>query len=568
MPPEKRWDVYPKITAEAERELREYSPVLKQILFNRGYTTQASAQEFIAAQPPSGAAPENMLGITAAVERIDYALTHSEPIAIYGDYDADGVTATALLVQFLRQLDANVQGYIPNRFDEGYGLNIGALNELKEKGVRLVITVDCGIRSPIEADHARKIGLDLIITDHHHPLGDVPDCLAVINPKQPGDTYPDKDLAGVGLAYKLAVGYLNYPDKKHIFHGSLPPVEELLDLVALGTISDLAQLRGENRALVKAGLQVIRQPRRQGLASLIGVSGLTAQNIGASDISFALGPRLNAAGRLESALAAFNFLISTDLNEAGELAQKLENQNRDRQEKTREALALAEILAHPEQDGQFLLIAADPGFSTGIVGLVASRLTEAYYRPSIVAYQGTEFTRASCRSIPDFHITDALDECADLMEHHGGHAAAAGFTVRNDRWVELKERLQHIAEQKLLTCDLRPSIKADIALPLVDLKPDILTDIERLQPTGNGNPQPIFCSRGLKVNRYKAVGKDYAHLKVTLSDNLITYDAIGFRLGSWVEKMPSSVDIMYFFEKNEFNGSVNLQLNLRDLKPA
>jgi len=568
MPPEKRWEVYPIITAEAERELREYPPVLRQILFNRGYTTQASAQEFIAAQPPAGTEPENMLGINTAVERIEYALTHSEPIAIYGDYDADGVTATALLVQFLRQLEANVQGYIPNRFDEGYGLNIGALNELKEKGVRLVITVDCGIRSSLEAEHASKIGLDLIITDHHHPLGDVPHCLAVINPKQPGDTYPDKDLAGVGLAYKLVVGYLNDSRKKNPLDTFLPSIEDFLDLVALGTISDLAPLKGENRALVKAGLRAIRQPRRQGLASLIGVSGLTAQNIGASDISFALGPRLNAAGRLESALAALNLLISTDLNEAGELAQKLENQNRDRQEKTREALALAENLAHPEQEGQFLLIAADPGFSSGIVGLVASRLTEAYYRPSIVAYQGLEFTRASCRSIPDFHITDALDACADLMEHHGGHAAAAGFTVRNERWGELKDRLQHLAEQKLSTCDLRPSLKADIALPLADLKPDILADIERLQPTGNGNPQPIFCSRGLKVNRYKAVGKDYAHLKVTLSDNRITYDAIGFRLGSWVEKMPSSVDIMYFFEKNEFNGSTNLQLNLRDLKPA
>lgn len=568
MPPEKRWEVYPTITAEAEQELREYSPVLRQILYNRGYTTQASAQKFLAAQPPSGTEPEDMLGICAAVERIDYALAHAEPIAIYGDYDADGVTATALLVQFLRQLGADVQGYIPNRFDEGYGVNTDALDSLKEKGIQLVITVDCGIRSPIEADHARKIGLDLIITDHHHPLGDVPDCLAVINPKQPGDTYPDKDLAGVGLAYKLAVGYLNYSLKKHPLATFLPSPEDFLDLVALGTISDLAPLRGENRALVKAGLQVIRQPRRQGLASLIGVSGLTALNIGASDISFALGPRLNAAGRLESALAALNLLISTDLNEAGELAQKLENQNRDRQEKTREALALAENLAHPEQDGQFLLIAADPGFSSGIVGLVASRLTEAYYRPSIVAYQGLEFTRASCRSIPDFHITDALDECAELMEHHGGHAAAAGFTVRNERWVELKDRLQHIAEQKLSTSDLRPSIKADIALPLVDLKPDILADIELLQPTGNGNPQPIFCSHGLKVNRYKAVGKDYAHLKVTLSDNRITYDAIGFRLGSWVDKMPSSVDIMYFFEKNEFNGSTNLQLNLRDLKPS
>jgi single-stranded-DNA-specific exonuclease len=387
-------------------------------------------------------------------------------------------------------------------------------------------------------------------------------------PKQPGDDYPDKDLAGVGLAYKLAVGYLNYPDKKYIHPNSIPPVENFLDLVALGTISDLALLKGENRALVKAGLQFIRQPRRQGLLSLIKATGLTAQNIGASEISFALGPRLNAAGRIETAETALNLLIESDVEKASVLAQILENNNRKRQEETREALILAEQLAQPDQEGQFLLIAADPGFSTGIVGLVASRLTEAYYRPSIVAHQGPDFTRASCRSIPDFHITDALDECVDLMEHHGGHAAAAGFTVRNEHWIELKDRLKSIAEQKLSARELYPSIKADIAIPLVDLRPEVLAYIERLQPTGNGNPQPIFCSYGLKVNRYKPVGKENMHLKVTLSDNHITYDAIGFRLGSWAEKMPSFVDIMYYFEKNEYNGNISLQLNLRDLRPA
>jgi single-stranded-DNA-specific exonuclease len=568
MPPEKRWEIYPEISPEAEQELSEYSPVLRQILYNRGFKTRSSAQEFLTAQSPAGTEPENMLGISNAVERLDYALNHSEPIAIYGDYDADGVTATALLVQFLRHLGANVEGYIPNRFDEGYGVNIEALDSLKERGFRLVITVDCGIRSPIEAEHARQIGLDLIITDHHHPLGDVPDCLAVVNPKQLGDTYPDKDLAGVGLAYKLASGYLNHIQDKHIITASLPPIVDFLDLVALGTISDLAPLRGENRSLVKNGLQVIRQPSRQGLASLIGISGLTAKNITASDISFILGPRLNAAGRVETAVTALDLLLESKVEKAGFLAQLLENNNRTRQEETREALALAEKLAHPEEDGQYLLFASDPGFSTGIVGLVASRLTEAYYRPSVVANQGPEFTRASCRSIPEFHITDALDVCADLMEHHGGHAAAAGFTVRNEHWPELIERLKMIAEAKLSTIDLQPSLKADIVLPFVDLKPEILADIEQLQPTGMTNPQPVFCSQGLKVNRYRTVGKDNAHLRITLSDDYITYDAIGFRLGNWADKMPSFVDIMYYFELNEFNGNVNLQLNLRDIRPV
>jgi single-stranded-DNA-specific exonuclease len=568
MPPEKRWIIPPSLTDEAKQELQEYPYILQQLLFNRGYTTAAAALQFLEALTPAGTEPETMLGLPQAVDRLEYALDHSEPIAIYGDYDADGVTATALLVHFLRQLGTDVQGYIPNRFEEGYGLNLEALTSLKEQGTRLVITVDCGIRSNPEVDHARRIGLDLIITDHHHPLGAVPDALAVVNPKQPGDIYPDKNLAGVGLAYKLASGLLRRRQKENRLPTTFPPAETLLDLVALGTIADMAPLIGENRALVKAGLQLIRQPRRQGLAALIGVSGLTAQNINASDIGFVLGPRLNAAGRLDSALAAFDLLTSSDLYHSGELAQKLENQNRERQEITRQTLLRVEELSRTDQADQLLLFAADPDFNPGIVGLVASRLTEQYYRPAIVAHTGPDFTRASCRSIPEFHITDALDECADLMEHHGGHAAAAGFTVRNARLPELIQRLQENASRQLSALDLRPSLRADVELPLSDLKPGILELLERLQPTGSSNPPAIFVSRGLKISRSKVVGKDSSHLKLSVTDGKITYDAIGFRLGHWYEKLPPFIDLIYTYEKNEFNGNQTLQLNLKDLKPA
>jgi single-stranded-DNA-specific exonuclease len=567
MPPEKRWVPPPPLTPEAKVELAEYSSILQQLLFNRGYKTKDSAKLFLAALPPPGTEPEALLGLPQAVERLEYALQHAEPIAIYGDYDADGVTATALLVHFLRQLGANVQGYIPNRFDEGYGLNMDALTFLQEGGTRLVVTVDCGIRSHPEVDHARQIGLDLIITDHHHPLGSVPEALAVINPKQPGDNYPDKNLAGVGLAYKLAAGLLRSLQQQGPFL-TAQPAEACLDLVALGTIADMAPLTGENRYLVREGLKLIRQPTRQGLAALIGVSGLTARNINAGDIGYTLGPRLNAAGRLETAMAAFDLLTSSDLYQAGELAQRLENQNRERQEITRQTVLRAEELAQPDQPDQLLLFACDPDFNPGIVGLVASRLTEGYYRPAIVAHAGLEFTRASCRSIPEFHITDALDECADLMEHHGGHAAAAGFTVRNERLPELIQRLQGIAFRQLSTLDLHPSLRADVELPLRELKPDILDILEQLQPTGSSNPTAVFISCGLKVQRSRAVGKDGAHLKLTVTDGQITYDAIGFRLGHWYEKLPPFVNLIYTYEKNEFNGNQTLQLNLKDLKPA
>ncbi len=327
-----------------------------------------------------------------------------------------------------------------------------------------MITVDCGIRSIEEVAYARQIGLDLIITDHHHPADEIPPALAIINPKQPGDTYPDKNLAGVGLAYKLATAVYEDPSQ----------TAELLDLVAIGTVADLAPLVGENRALVRHGLEQIRRPHRQGLLALIGASGLRPDRINASDIGYTLGPRLNAAGRLDSALAALELLLSQDVYAAASLAQKLDAQNRERQQITREIQAQAEQIALAENPDTLLLFAADPGFNPGVVGLAASRLTDVYYRPAIVAAYGEQTTRGSCRSIPEFHITDALDRCADLLVRHGGHAAAAGFTVRNENLPELRRRLQEIAEQELGGMLLRPVLHADMQIPLSELKPELL----------------------------------------------------------------------------------------------
>jgi single-stranded-DNA-specific exonuclease len=503
-----------------------------------------------------------MLGISATVDRIGRAILHHEPIAIYGDYDADGVTATALLVQALRAFGADVRGYIPNRFDEGYGLNIDALNSLQEQGVHLVITVDCGIRSLPEVAHARHLGVDLIITDHHQPTSELPDAFAIINPKQPSDTYPEKELAGVGLAYKLACALLA------TFQSANLQAETLLDLVALGTVADLAPLVGENRTLVRAGLERIRQPHRQGLLALIGISGLVANRISSTDIGFALGPRLNAAGRLDSALAAFELLTTQDVNVAGRLAQQLEIQNRDRQEITRDIQARAEQLALAEDPNALLLFAAAPDFNCGVVGLAASRLTETYYRPAMVAQLGEEYTRGSCRSIPEFHITAALDQCADLLEHHGGHATAAGFTIRSERLPILVEQLRTIAAQQLGALDLRPTLVTDAEIPLSELKPELLVYLDWLQPTGYGNRQAVFISRQLKVVNSRAVGRDSAHLKLTVTDGRITYDAIAFRMGNWLTRMPPRVDLAYTFELNEYNGRASLQLNVKDIKPA
>ena len=561
----KRWLIAPRPTPEEEAKLIRVPPILREIVFNRNCRTYEEVRAFLEAHMPEGTEPENMLGVSQAADRICFAIERGEKIAVYGDYDVDGVTSTALLTQVLKAFHADVQGYIPNRFEEGYGVNIEALETLREDGVGLVITVDCGIRSLEEAEHARRLGMDMIISDHHHPSQEIPLALAVINPKQPGDAYPEKNLAGVGLAYKLAAALF---ERISLSLNGAAQLSDALDLVALGTVADMAPLRGENRALVRQGLRAIRHSQRQGLVSLINISRISQLRVTASDIGFILGPRLNAAGRLESALASLDLLTTDNRMVAGLLAQQLENQNRERQDITRQIQEQAEKMALEKDPQALLLFAAHPDFNSGVVGLAASRLMEHYYRPAIVAQQGETYTRGSCRSIKEFHITDALDQCADLLEHHGGHAAAAGFTVRNERLPELLERLRAIAEEKLSNQELRPTLNADVELPLSDLKPELISLLKYLEPTGQENNAAVFVSRDLRVVNHRTVGRNASHLKLTVSDGDIYYDAIAFGKGYWEEQMPSRLDLMYHFEVNEYNGNSSLQLRVVDLKPA
>ncbi len=561
MPNIKHWNIPPIISPEADSALSKFPPILRQILFNRGYPTDAEARAYLNAKPEFDTDPFQMTGMREAIDRIRTAIQNEEPIAIYGDYDVDGVTSTALLVETLTFLNANVRGYIPNRFEEGYGLNNNALDELKASGVKLVITVDCGIRSPNEALHARTLGLDLIISDHHHPAeGDLPPAFAVINPKQPGDKYPDKDLAGVGIAYKIAEALNSNPQPINL--------DTLLDLVALGTVADLAPLVGENRILVRKGLRQMKQTTRQGLFSLAAVSDIKLDKVNAGNIGFSLGPRLNAAGRLKEALAAYELLITKDPARAGQLAQELNVQNRERQSITREMQVEAEAIALADDPNAYLLFAAREDFNSGVIGLAASRLADTYYRPAIVASKGEEETRGSCRSIPEFHITDALDQCADLLVRHGGHAAAAGFTVRNENLSELVTRLKAIAADKLSNVDLKPTVTADAEVSLVDVRPELFEKcLKYLEPTGYGNPNAVFVARNVKVKNARAIGADAKHLKLLLEDEGgYTHDAIGFRFGDWQKKMPPHVDILFTYEVNEYNGRIGYQLNLKDLK--
>jgi len=564
IPLKKRWVIREKIFPEIDAALVDYSPVMRQMLYNRKVMDGETAEWFLHGTG-SMYDPFLLPDMAAAVDRLWYAIDHQEPVAVYGDYDVDGVTATVLLVQVLQQLGANARAYIPNRFDEGYGVNNDALDELANQGVRLVVTVDCGIRSPQEAQHARQIGLELIISDHHEPRNELPEALAVVCQKRAGSEYPEKNLAGVGLAFKIAEAMLE--------SRAVPAVQlaDWYDLVAVGTVADVVSLTGENRAMVRAGMQSLRFGQRQGLRSLAGVADLNLANTTARDIGFVLGPRLNAAGRLESALAAFDLLMSNDVSTTGPLAQKLDNQNRERQRMTQELQVVAESQAFI--GGDFLLFAVHPEVVQekdvrGVVGLVAARLTESYYRPSVVGAQGEEFTRASCRSIPEFHITHALDACDSLLVRYGGHAMAAGFTVRNENLPELASRLREIALLELGERDLRPSLKADMVIPLHELRPMLLKELDQLQPTGQDNPDAVFISTNLEVKGYKKIGKESQHLRLTVSDGRITYDAVAFRQGLWADQMPKTVDLAYVFEKNVYNGRESLQLNVRDIRPA
>lgn len=576
-PQPKRWVIKPAAPASLLARFPHISPLIIQLLYNRGITAPTEVEAFLEGEARVDN-PFRIKGMSEAVSRIRTAIRRGERIAIYGDFDADGVTATALLVQTLSALGGFVRPYIPHRVDEGYGLNNGALAELAREGQRLVITVDCGIRSMQEVAFANRLGLDMIITDHHSIGPNLPAARAVINPRREDCPYPFKELAGVGIAFKLAQALLRSHCQVPIRRDVTVELDEtdLLDLVALGTVADLAPLLGENRSLVQRGLQRINQAQRPGLQALMKQSGLAPGQVTSMAISYVLGPRLNAAGRLDTAMLSYELLQTDDGVKASELAQQLDRLNRRRQELT--AQALEEARAQIEADGAdgYLFLAASKDFLPGVVGLVAGKLVELYYRPALVVELGQRRSRGSGRSIAEFDITRALDRCAEegLLIRHGGHAAAAGFTVENAKLPTLKERLQRIAAEELQGKDLRPSVIIDAEIPLAELDWATAELLKVLEPTGYANPQPLFLSRNLRVRGARPVGKDNAHLKLVVSDpsadprHQVAWDAIAFGQGHWYGRLPHLIDLVYAVDENVWNGERRLQLLVEDLRPS
>ncbi len=540
-----------------------FSPLVSQLLFNRGLSEPSQVELFIAADKRLAGDPLLLPDTHQAVARIYQALLSGEKIAIYGDFDVDGITGTALLTKGLTALGGKTIPYIPHRMREGHGLNTTALDGLQRQGISLVITVDCGITDLSQVKKAKRKGLDLIITDHHTPLDELPPAIAVVNPKRVDSDYPLSELAGVGVAFKLLEALYQGMGKEEL-------LDEMLDLVALGTVADMMPLLGENRYLVTQGLKLLNTVPRPGIREMTTLAGLNPGSLSSESISWVLGPRLNAAGRLEHAISSYKLLITDSADEAKELAIWLEEKNAERQRLTTRALAKAreQILSLPQKGVAPLLIASDKDYPAGILGLIAGKLADEFYRPSVVIRIGEQFSTASCRSIPEFNIILAINECRSFLSHFGGHSQAAGFTLPTKNLPHLSERLSELAAMQLAGLELRPRLDIDAQVTLSNLSGNTFKSIQRLAPFGQGNPLPTFLSRQVKVADCRLMGNNGAHLRLKLEQDNTTWDAVAFGLGNRLSETHSAIDMVYNLELDQWRGQERLRLNILDIAPT
>ncbi|QKS70781.1 single-stranded-DNA-specific exonuclease RecJ [Paenalkalicoccus suaedae] len=501
--------------------------------------------------------PFELKDMRRAVDRIHTAIEGDERILIFGDYDADGVTSTSVLYLTLRELQANVSFYIPNRFTEGYGPNEPAFRHAKEEGVSLIISVDTGISAVHEADVAKELGIDFIITDHHEPPPTIPDGYAVINPKQEDCSYPFPNLAGVGVTFKLA----------HALMGRVP--EEFYDLVAIGTIADLVPLEDENRFLAKMGLKRMRQQLRPGLRALLTKASASIDELDEETVGFMIGPRLNAAGRLDSADPAVELLLSEDAYEAEDLATLVDDLNKERQKIVKdiseEAIAMVEAQGVPS-----VIIVGKEGWNAGVIGIVASRLVEKYYRPTIVMSHDLEkgLAKGSARSIEGFDMFHSLSQMRELLPHFGGHPMAAGLTMKLQDVDEVHKRLIEIADTTLTDDDWVRKLHVDLPVQVDEVTVEAIKDLKQMAPFGVGNPAPKVYVKEANVERMKRIGATSDHIKFSLVQDGSMLDAIGFQMGELYERISpiAPLSAVGKLSLNEWNGSVKPQLMLEDVK--
>ncbi len=538
-----------------QKGIANFPPIVATVLAARGITTRAQADLFYKPHLAVDYDPLLLPGMREAVERTRRAIADHELIALYGDFDVDGVTSVAVLHMGLRPLGAQTTNYIPDRFTEGYGLNSGAVQKLREQGCGLLITADCGISSVPEVAYGNQLGLDTVILDHHTVPDEMPAAVAAVNPKRKDSPYPFDELAAVGVAYRfLQVLYESY--------GRTLPEDDFLDLVALGTVVDVAPLADENRRIVTDGLARMRKGMRPGLEALARVAGTTPENFNADTLGFAIGPRMNAAGRLKHANLALDLMLAPDMAAAHDLAEELDELNRQRQQQTADAYALAEELCGAADDP--LIMVGSENIHAGIVGLVAARIAERRHRPAIVYERGPLSSRASARSIPGFDIVGAIRREKDLVERHGGHRAAAGFTVRNENLELLRSRLVNTAAELLSEQDLMQVIEIDAEAPISSLTGLEIKGLMRFEPCGHGNEKPVLLSRNVRVTDARAVGADRSHLKLTLKHGAVTWPGIAFSKADL--ELDETVDVVYSLQ-TDWTGQ-RVELEVIDVAPS
>ncbi|HXG41597.1 MAG TPA: single-stranded-DNA-specific exonuclease RecJ [Dehalococcoidia bacterium] len=535
-----------------------YPALVRQLLWHRGVRSEADASRFLGDVPVEHD-PLLLPEMETAVARLRRAVLAGEAVAVFGDFDVDGVTAAALLTEALGGLGARVLPYIPDRYAEGYGLNVDALKRLAAQGARLLLAADCGTTAVGEVQEALRLGMDVLVLDHHSLSPHLPRAAALVNPRRPDSRYPQSELASVGLAYKLASALyeaMGRPFPRHRF----------LELVALGTIADLVPLLDENRWLVREGLRALSRSERAGLRALVQEAGLDGREVDTWAVAWVLGPRLNAAGRLAHARQAFELLVCRDEGKARELACALSTLNRERQRLTEAALARAREAVESGPLGPLIFV-ADAETPAGVVGLVAGRLAEEYHRPAFACERGEVLSRGSARSIAGFDVAAALRACGHLLLKHGGHPQAAGFTAPTGNLETLAAMLTDLAAEALAGAELTPCLEIDAVLPLRALRGELLGWLDRFHPHGPGNPEPIFLARAVVVADVRLAGADGQHLRLKLKDGPVTWPAFGRRLGSKVPEVGQRLDVVYSVvrDRNEHGA---LELRLHDLRPS
>ena len=557
----KKWQIYDIDENKIEEISKTYNinKLLSTILVNRNIVSKKDINKFLKPTRNDFHDPFLILDMEKAVERIIQAINKQENVTIYGDYDVDGITSITVLKSYLQDRGLEVNTYIPNRLDEGYGLNNNAIDKIAESGCELMITVDCGISAIDEIHYATSLGIETIVTDHHEPGEDIPKAIAVIDNKRKDSTYPFRELAGVGVVFKLIQALsikLGLPEEEYL---------KYLDIVCIGTISDIVPLVDENRVITKLGLMLVKQTRNVGLRAILQVSGYS--KIDSNTISFGVAPRINACGRMGVAEEALNLFLSKNINQVNELARKLNEHNRVRQETEKDIFEnVKKQIEEKHLDENNTIVVAGENWHHGVIGIVSSKITEMYFKPSILlSFEEDGIGKGSGRSIPGFDLHDALMKCNDCIEKFGGHSMAIGITIKRENFDKLKDKLEEIAIEEHID-EIVPEIKIDAKINLAEVNKEMVESLKELEPFGEGNKMPIFAFKNLKIDSIRALSEG-KHLKLTLKDNNVIVNAIGFNMGELAEdyRIGDKIDVVGTLEINSFNGMDSIQINLKDI---